>query len=450
MNDYPQSGRLARSKPRGDGLRILWIDDLIHLYEPYARDLENHGFQVARAASVQEARKELEGDPFDVIVADVVMPGMDGDVFIENYIKSSRSRSSKTRFAILSSYLNEEEIRSRLKRLKSKVFVLEKSLGEPNTEEFERRFVNKLVEITKARHPASPKAYLEKLEAHTRKADPFRMSFETFENLPVYSQRALAKRASRQARPTLKKHFADGAVWILLCGSKTEPKKVVKQSADIPTRNKIRDLARKINRAYFAIRAPTHVDEIAIAGPCAGEGNPKYPTVTLSLGPVNTEPVQVHFDTGSPHTFFDFEFIEKRGLAPLDPNWETLARDHGPTHHEEDWDVFEFVDGDSVLYDQMTRGTTGIRLRGLAVNDWKKTSLAKRCNRECPLRIRGRAGFCAHRVGIIGRDFLFLNNGERAEDKLGIILHDQNNLTSFCRDWKAIADRLAGAPDQNR
>src|SRR5262249_25598050 len=155
---------------------------------------------------------------------------------------------------------------------------------------------------------------------------------------------------------------------------------------------------------------PVAVDDVKIAGPCSGENVPKYPTVTIGVGATQSEPVQVHFDTGSPITLFDFEFVEQRGLAPTDPNWETLSRQHASTNDEEDWDLFEFLKRDTILYDQQTMATTTVRLKGLAVSDWKRTSLAKRCAENCPLYKKRVASYCAHRPGIVGRDFLLVNH----------------------------------------
>src|SRR5664279_3784078 len=77
---------------------------------------------IASTASVPEAVEAMKRQTFDIVIVDVVMPGMDGDVFLQKL--SHSKRTSRTRFAILSSYLNEDGIRDRLKRLKSRIYIL--------------------------------------------------------------------------------------------------------------------------------------------------------------------------------------------------------------------------------------------------------------------------------------------------------------------------------------
>ena len=64
--------------PRIHGLRILLADD-----EPDARELtravlETHGGEVVAVASAREVRELMQQEPFDVLVADIGMPGQDG------------------------------------------------------------------------------------------------------------------------------------------------------------------------------------------------------------------------------------------------------------------------------------------------------------------------------------------------------------------------------------
>jgi PAS domain S-box-containing protein len=75
----PASGPEALTLlPRLDGVRVLAVDD-----EPDARDLmqrvlAEHGATVITAGSGEEALRILETVPFDVLLSDIGMPGIDG------------------------------------------------------------------------------------------------------------------------------------------------------------------------------------------------------------------------------------------------------------------------------------------------------------------------------------------------------------------------------------
>lgn len=58
--------------------RILVVDDDLELRENLAEVLANNGFEVAVAASGEEALTRLAGAEFRVVLLDLVMPGMGG------------------------------------------------------------------------------------------------------------------------------------------------------------------------------------------------------------------------------------------------------------------------------------------------------------------------------------------------------------------------------------
>jgi len=57
---------------------ILVVDDEMNICELYRRELEDGGYSVSVAVSGQEALGAIEGNPPDLIVLDIQMPGMDG------------------------------------------------------------------------------------------------------------------------------------------------------------------------------------------------------------------------------------------------------------------------------------------------------------------------------------------------------------------------------------
>src|SRR4051794_515685 len=63
---------------RGDPGRILVVDDQRTVAEMTAGVLRNLGHEVQIALDGESALRELGGDRFDLVVCDIMMPGMDG------------------------------------------------------------------------------------------------------------------------------------------------------------------------------------------------------------------------------------------------------------------------------------------------------------------------------------------------------------------------------------
>jgi CheY-like chemotaxis protein len=59
-------------------VRILLVDDSMVTREMERRLLEDAGFHVSAASDAQEALTLLAEEPFDCVVTDIEMPGMDG------------------------------------------------------------------------------------------------------------------------------------------------------------------------------------------------------------------------------------------------------------------------------------------------------------------------------------------------------------------------------------
>ncbi|NJL28913.1 MAG: response regulator transcription factor, partial [Thermoanaerobaculia bacterium] len=58
--------------------RILLVEDEAHLAEGLAFNLRNSGYDVAIAVSGEEALEAFARQPCDVILLDVMLPGIDG------------------------------------------------------------------------------------------------------------------------------------------------------------------------------------------------------------------------------------------------------------------------------------------------------------------------------------------------------------------------------------
>ncbi len=60
------------------GVKVLLVDDEEEFCSLLAERLTSRGFDVNTAGSGEETLEEMEGDGFDVVILDVVMPGLSG------------------------------------------------------------------------------------------------------------------------------------------------------------------------------------------------------------------------------------------------------------------------------------------------------------------------------------------------------------------------------------
>jgi DNA-binding NtrC family response regulator len=58
--------------------RILLVEDEVNMARTLAKNLERAGYTVEHASEGQAALARLVEEPFDVVVTDLKMPGMDG------------------------------------------------------------------------------------------------------------------------------------------------------------------------------------------------------------------------------------------------------------------------------------------------------------------------------------------------------------------------------------
>jgi two-component system response regulator PilR (NtrC family) len=58
--------------------RILVVDDEMIVCESCKRILEEEGYEVETALSRREAFEKMKQNPFDIVITDLKMPGIDG------------------------------------------------------------------------------------------------------------------------------------------------------------------------------------------------------------------------------------------------------------------------------------------------------------------------------------------------------------------------------------
>ena len=87
------------------GKKILIVEDERHLAEGIQLNLEHQGYKVEWIANGEEADQLLQDDHFDLIVLDVMLPGMDGF----EICKRMRKRDDRTPVLFLTARKNPED-----------------------------------------------------------------------------------------------------------------------------------------------------------------------------------------------------------------------------------------------------------------------------------------------------------------------------------------------------
>ncbi|MEO7160027.1 MAG: PAS domain-containing protein [Polaromonas sp.] len=94
-NSRPQDKQAALQTGSLKGLKILAVDDMIDLLEPFAALLRLEGADVDIATSGQQALEILEGKTYDLLISDIGMPYMDGYELIRKIRQRPGWRSLK-------------------------------------------------------------------------------------------------------------------------------------------------------------------------------------------------------------------------------------------------------------------------------------------------------------------------------------------------------------------
>lgn len=89
-------------------MKILIVDDDSFLRDMYVTKFTESGHEVMAAATGDEGLSLIKSDIFDVVLLDMVMPGMSGLDFLKNAM-SQKSESAKTMFVVLSNQGEETD-----------------------------------------------------------------------------------------------------------------------------------------------------------------------------------------------------------------------------------------------------------------------------------------------------------------------------------------------------
>jgi len=94
---------------RLDDLRVLVVDDEAEARELFASILESAGARVITAASAAEALTLLGGNPQDVLLSDIEMPGQDGYDLVRDALDLVRRRGDSLATIAVTAYARSED-----------------------------------------------------------------------------------------------------------------------------------------------------------------------------------------------------------------------------------------------------------------------------------------------------------------------------------------------------
>ncbi|OGF25238.1 hypothetical protein A2331_06020 [Candidatus Falkowbacteria bacterium RIFOXYB2_FULL_34_18] len=97
------------------GLKIMIVEDYQVLREVISEKFSKEGFAVVAAASGEEALAKLESFIPDVILLDVIMPGLNGFEVLQKIRENSDEKIAKTVIMMLSNLGDEEDVQKAMR-----------------------------------------------------------------------------------------------------------------------------------------------------------------------------------------------------------------------------------------------------------------------------------------------------------------------------------------------
>ncbi len=82
MTDTPQKTAPASEEKNSSGHNILIVEDDVFMAGLLERKFGQNDYKILKAASATQAREALSANPVDLILLDVILPGMDGFSFL--------------------------------------------------------------------------------------------------------------------------------------------------------------------------------------------------------------------------------------------------------------------------------------------------------------------------------------------------------------------------------
>lgn len=399
---------------------LLWVDDKIELLGPYVIALEEAGFKVAIASTTYEALELSKKGKYDIYLVDIRMGPPDGIEFI----RTIRPRHPEAKLAVLSSYLYLDRYRDQLKALDFDVQLIDKDFPYSDEDDYRKQFVDVIDKLAKYGVTYTIKKQEEIIHTYPE-VDPFEIPLAEFNKKPMLEKDYLTKLARELANKTIEAAFAEGKVWVLLCGSKDVIRAYASSASELPTDDEIMEFARAQQRAPYHFFKPVDVEDWSSCGISSQLEN--YPTVTLEFinGPIN-----IHFDTGAPRSFLSYEKLLDLDAIHPTTYWGDsgrIGKNYYSSYKANPLNI------EVNLRSQIDGQTKFIRLKGEIVRGWDESPYARKCDETCePPIVKPQDKedwLCPERNGLIGRNIL-------VDNKIVLILDGAKRKTGFIKEKK--------------
>ncbi|HEX5762169.1 MAG TPA: response regulator [Solirubrobacterales bacterium] len=391
---------------------LLWVDDQIAAFGSHIEDLEENGYSVTQAATVEEALSTIHsGARFDVVLVDLKMLESDGIQLLAR-LGSGPPDLEGTKIVVLSSFLYETKIRKRLVDLNMNVALLEKT-GKPGKGQA-ASLAERLEAILSREDVAPPPSdQFSRWDREASSTDPFEISLRSYLDSPMVVRSQLdhkAEVATRQAREELAER---SVVWSLFCGSSEKPEMTASDMSDIPPDEQIFTLASRLDRPPYEFFERGEFEEHtghgqapnAAIGDLRGcPGSPDYPFFKIRVVHQRENNISInlsrdfHFDSGLDVTAFALTTALQIGLDVDKTRPAKFVRYGGKQH------AFYPATGDAFV-ERGNRGTLSVAIAGRAYLNWDETPFSRQCKDfDCSA-----GALCARRYALLGRNILVEN-----------------------------------------
>lgn len=401
-------------------VKVLWVDDHIHDMEPFVAKLASIGFDVDVEENPEKAVDKAKIKKYNLIIADLKMEPIDGIDFLR---KIDQYQEDAGR-VILTSFLYLQKYKDRISALGFYAKTIEKPLPNFESEKFIGHFVVPL-EIEAKEGRKSLANIHEQQVLSVDAINPFEITYDEFMALPILEKDFYSDVAIKMSRKAIMKAFDSGYCWVLLCGSKDIVRLERKNLNEIPSEKEILDYADGIGLAPYQVFKGILPEDYSNWSPCESDGNDmtNYPTMSLHFR--DCEELTVHFDTGSPTTFFSYEEIVHMGAMNTSSTFIPAMR----TDMENSLYRFARLDVSCNIVCQKNKETKSVKIIGQAVRNWIDSPFARICKdgASSPCEGRKNNGICKYRSALIGRNIL-------TDNKLRITLDGEKKVTTLTRE----------------
>lgn len=168
---------LGISQPRMRDVWMLAVDDSPTYLDKIALELEKDGYKCERAASGEECLRKLAARPFDCVLLDLIMPGMDGIAVCHRISEMRRSMPNPLAVLMLTAQENKEDLTRALEAgaddfvgKSSDMTVLKGRIRALLRRNFYLEENRKIIEELKAREMDAVRSRIEKEAAQARAA----------------------------------------------------------------------------------------------------------------------------------------------------------------------------------------------------------------------------------------------------------------------------------------